>query len=151
MIRNLSFYDDIAGSGSCTPTVCGALTHRSTTSERWFYNYGIFGNCTGGATETDTIIKWKKDVDGSTPVGGDFTSTQHYLFTDYPLNSISGNGALTGTVTGQEFKVYGPDGITLLATVFRYLELNGSFSFHLVLNVPVLRYILDMQKHLLPL
>ena len=117
VIRNLSFYDDIAGSGSCTPTVCGVLTHRSTTSERWFYNYGIFGNCTGGATETDTIIKWKKDVDGSTPVGGDFTSTQHYLFTDYPLNSISGNGALTGTVTGQEFKVYGPDGITLLATL----------------------------------
>lgn len=112
VIRNLNFYDDISGSSSCTPTICGELTHRSTTSERWFYNYDLSGNCTNGL---DVLIKWKKDVDGSTPVLGDFTSTQDFEQTNG--TTLSGNGTLTGTVTGQEFKVYGPDGITLLATL----------------------------------
>ena len=53
VIRNLNFFDDIAGSESCTPTVCGELTHRSTTSERWFYNYGIFGELVLVDTETE--------------------------------------------------------------------------------------------------
>lgn len=117
VFRNLAFYDDISGSSSCTPTICGALTHRSTTGERWLYDNGLYGRCTLDQDQ-EVSIKWKKDLDGSTPLLGDFTSTQQLKFSESTGGPVStGNGTLTGTVTGQEFKVYGPGGATLLATL----------------------------------
>lgn len=111
--RTVSWLLDITG--ACKPAICGLIPHYSTVSERWIYNYGLQGAC---GTDTDVYVKWKKDVDGSA-VLGDFMSLQQYVWvvgTGGP--AVHGNGTLTGTITGQELKVYGGyGGVELLATL----------------------------------
>ena len=116
VIRNLNFYDDIAGSESCTPTVCGELTHRSTSSERWVYHNGQYNYC---PTDANIFPYFKKNTDGSTPSGGDFTSTQYYFRGIGSGGSyLSGDGNLTGSIIGQEVRILGGySGLEVLATL----------------------------------
>lgn len=109
--RSIHWYLDITG--ACKPAICGLIPHYETVSERWFYDYGLYGNC---GNDCDVYVRWKKDTDGSTPVLGDFTSSQQFVWSEGTSGpSLTGNGTLTGTITGQELKVY--NGTGLLATL----------------------------------